>query len=308
MGSVIRFSLPAKGPFSMESARTLQCGCMRASRTCSVEGAVRLAFPLDGTFEIVGAKIEQKGGELWVEAIGTEDQATLSAQLARILAVDHDGEQFASIFRNEPALARLDQVGFRPIVFFSPYVSAGWHILSHRTRMAHAAVVQSRLAEAAGDVVEIDGARLPSFPRPETFLKMNGFAGISTEKWERLRGIAVAALEGKLDRKRLLSMRREEAMRDLMELRGVGKFIAEAILIRGCGPADMLPTDLTMMKSGVQKVYGLDAPPSDVEVIRIAEGWKPFRTWMTVFMVKESFREPRARYSPRANFKSASAR
>lgn len=305
----IRFSLPVNGPFSMQSARTLQCGCMRASRTCDAVGDVRLAFPLDGSFEIVGVKINQVEDELQIEATGTNDVDTLASQLARILAVDHDGERFASILKNDAALARLGQIGFRPIVFFSPYASAGWHILSHRTRMSQAAAVQSRLAAAAGDVVEIDGERLPSFPHPRTFLKMDGFPGISAEKWERLRGIAVAALEGKLDRERLLSMRREDAIRELKQLRGVGDFIAEAILIRGCGPTDMLPSDLTMMKSGIQKVYGLSSLPSDEDVIRISDEWKPFRTWMTVLMVKEGFGErPRGGYSPRANFKSASAR
>ncbi len=287
----LRFSLPVTGPFSMQSARTLQCGCMRASRVCTTSGAVKLAFPLDDTFDIVGVKLEHKDDAIEVDAVGTDDQATLARQLSRILAIDHDGNAFARVLKSDPALRALDEQapGFRPIVFFSPYVSAGWHVLSHRISMAQAAVVQARLAEESGDVVEIDGERLPAFPPPQTFLRMSGFKGIAEEKWVRLRGIAEAALEGKLAIDRLVKMRPEDALKDLMQLRGVGKFIAEAILIRGCGPTDMLPSDHAMLKRGVAKVYGLEQEPSDGELEGIAEGWKPFRTWVTVMLVREGF-------------------
>lgn len=262
---------------------------------------MKLAFPLDDTFEIVGATIEEKDGALDVKAVGTADEGRLSRQLSRILAIDHDGVAFSSVLRSDPALRALDDAspGFRPIVFFSPYVSAGWHVLSHRISMAQAAVVQARLAEASGDVVEIAGERIPAFPRPETFLRMNGFRGIAEEKWIRLRGIAEAALEGKLALDRLIAMPPAEALKDLMQLRGVGKFIAEAILIRGCGPTDMLPSDHTMLKRGVAKAYGLTSEPSDADVVRIAEAWRPFRTWVTVMLVREGFVGPRgaARFS-----------
>lgn len=283
------FSLPTRGPFSLDSARSLLCGCMRASRACTAFGAA-FAFPLDGTFEVVGAAVRHAGDRLDVTVTGTRDVDTVAKQLARVLCVDHDGEAFAKMLASDPALAKVASPGFRPVVFFSPYVAAGWHLLAHRIRMTQAAVLQARIAEAVGDVVEVDGVTLPSFPRPESVLKLNGFAGVSPEKWERLQGLARAALDGKLEVAHLTSMEPARAMEELQQLRGVGPLFAEGTLLRGCGPTDALPLKEKSLHEGVRHVYGLARVPTDAELERIAERWRPFRMWVTILMVREAFR------------------
>jgi len=51
-----RFSIDVRGPFSLEAARELQCGFLRGSRTCAAGGdSVRMAFPRDGSFDVVGS-------------------------------------------------------------------------------------------------------------------------------------------------------------------------------------------------------------------------------------------------------------
>lgn len=284
-------SLPTRGPFSLDSARSLLCGCMRASRACTASGAA-FAFPLDGTFEVVGAAVRHAGERLDVTLTGTTDVDTVSKQLARVLCVDHDGEAFVRVLANEAPLAKVAQAspGFRPVVFFSPYVAAGWHLLAHRIRMTQAATLQARIAEAVGDVVEVDGVTLPSFPRPESLLKLKGFAGVSAEKWERLQGVARAALDGKLEVAHLTSMEPERAMAELQALRDVGRLFAEGTLLRGCGPTDALPLREKSLHEGVRHVYGLDHVPSDAELTRIAEAWRPFRMWVTILMAREAFR------------------
>lgn len=283
------FSLPTRGPFSLDSARSLLCGCMRASRACTASGAA-FAFPLDGTFQVVGAAVRHAGDRLDVTVTGTADVDTLSKQLARVLCVDHDGEAFAKVLASEAPLASIASPGFRPVVFFSPYVAAGWHLLAHRIRMTQAAVLQARIAEAVGDVIEVDGVTLPSFPRPESLLKLKGFPGITAEKWERLQGLARAALGGKLEVAHLTSMEPARAMAELQALRGVGPLFAEGTLLRGCGPTDALPLEEKSLHEGVRRVYDLDHVPSHAELERVAEAWRPFRMWVTVLMVREALR------------------
>ena len=102
----------------------------------------------------------------------------------------------------------------------------------------------------------------------------------------------MAALDGELDRERLLAMPYEQARATLRAIRGVGDWTADAILIRGCGPTDLLPLREPTVHESVALAYGIGHLPSDAEVIAIAESWRPFRTWVSVLLVSELFSRP----------------
>jgi DNA-3-methyladenine glycosylase II len=286
-----QYSWTPRGPFSLEAARTLRCGFLRGSRACDAEEAVRVAFPRDGTFELVGARIEGDARRVTAELYGAGDLSGVPAQLARVLGLDHDARPFAKILDRVPALRGIarSRPGFRPVVSYSPYVMAGWCVLSQRLRMSQAAAIQVRIAEAAGDMVEVAGEALPSFPRPQTLLSLPGFPGVSSEKWVRLHAVARAALDGELSVEALLGRPYEESRERLMRIPGVGPWTAEGVLIRGCGTPDVLPLGEPMLHGAVQRAYGLRQLPADAEVRELAEAWRPFRTWVSVFLISEHF-------------------
>lgn len=66
--------------------------------------------------------------------------------------------------------------------------------------------------------------------------------GLTDRKVEQLRGLGIAASEGKLNRDRLRDMGYGDALADLQQLTGIGPFSAELVLIRGVGAPDLLPT------------------------------------------------------------------
>lgn len=286
------FTIEPRGPFSMDAVRRLQCGFLRGSRSCDADPeTVKLAFPLDGSFAIAGVRLQWDGARVHGEVIGDADPVAVARQVARVLAVDEDATPFAAVLHADPVLRRIAAArpGFRPVVSYSPYVMAGWSVLSQRTRMAQAAALQIAIAVDAGDCVVIDGERVAAFPQPETFLARSGFPGVAAEKWRRLQEVAVAALDGELDRDRLMCMPYEIARDKLLAIRGVGDWTADAILIRGCGPTDLLPLREPTLHEAVALAYGLRRLPSDADVIAIAESWRPFRTWVSVLLVSELF-------------------
>jgi DNA-3-methyladenine glycosylase II len=287
-----RFHLVPRGPFSTDAVRELQCGFLRGSRACGRDrSVVKLAFPRDGTFEVVGVTLRQRGGGLHGEVVGARDGAAVGRQVARVLGLDHDATPFARLLDRDPALraAAGSRPGFRPVVAYSPFVMGGWAVLTQRLRMSQAAALQVKLAEATGDVVELDGDRVASFPRPQSLLALDGFPGIPAEKWRRLQVMARAALDGELDRDRLLGCPPAEARQRLMRLHGVGPWTAEAILVRGCGPTDLLPLAEPAVHAAVGRAYGLARIPDDATVTAIAETWRPFRTWVTVLLMATHF-------------------
>jgi DNA-3-methyladenine glycosylase II len=287
----LTFTLTPQGPFSLDAIRDFQCGLMVASRSCSSSDEVRLAFPLDGTHAPVGVRLTATRKQIEVEGFGTRDQETLAKQVARILSVDHDGRPYAKLLDADPFLRAVAarRPGFRPPIFFSPYSAAGWLVLTQRSSQRQAAKIQEALAREAGDVIRIDGEPLASFPRPQSILSRDGFAGVSVEKWRRLQVIARAALDGELDVEALRAAPFGHALERLQQLHGIGAWTAEGVLVRGCGLADALSLTEPHCRQAMQLAYGLPTIPSPQEFAARAEAWRPYRAWVTVLLTAEFF-------------------
>lgn len=292
------FTLRPDGPFSLEPIRGMMCGFLRGSRTCDADrSVVKLAFPRDGSFEPVGVSLRSSEAVVEGRTFGASDPAPIATQVARVLAIDHDATPFDILLREDSVLGPIASArpGFRPVVAYSPYVMGGWSILSSRLRMAQAATLQVRIAEAAGDLVEVDGEVVASFPRPTSILARRSFPGIPDEKWSRLRALASAAMEGELEISTLTAKPYAEARERLQRIRGVGPWTADAILIRGCGPRDVLPLGEPRLNDAVGTIYALGRAASDAEVVSFAEGWRPFRTWVSVLVISHTWDRTAAR-------------
>jgi len=115
--------------------------------------------------------------------------------------------------------------GLRPVLFHSPYEGAAWAIISARRPARQAAEVRRELSEALGASFELAGERVAAFPLPEQLLEVQPVRGLPEAKCERLRGVARAALEGRLDPERLGAMEPEAAMAEMRTLKGIGPLL-----------------------------------------------------------------------------------
>ena len=75
--------------------------------------------------------------------------------------------------------------------------------------------------------------------------------------------------------------------------REAAPWTADGILVRGSGPTDVLPLGEPTLHGAVQCVFGLLRPPTDDELLQRAEAWRPFRTWMSVFLISHDFEQAR---------------
>ena len=76
----------------------------------------------------------------------------------------------------------------------------------------------------------------------------------------------------------------DAALADLQRLPGIGPTYSTLILLRATGATDILTLGEPRLPDYVRHFYGLPAAPGPQEMERVAEGWRPFRTWAAVLI------------------------
>jgi DNA-3-methyladenine glycosylase II len=70
---------------------------------------------------------------------------------------------------------------------------------------------------------------------------------------------------------------------------GVGPWTAHGFLLIGLDRPDvLLPGDLAL-RHAVQRLYGLDQAPSEEEMVRLAERWRPYRSLAVSYLFASAY-------------------
>ena len=246
-----------------------------------------LAFRLDGTFAPVVVALRESGNQLLVDLSGDADQAAVGRQLGRILGLEADAEAWLDLGERDLVLGDLQRQfpGFLSAAKSSPYDAATWAVIAPRMNQQQAARIKQAMARELGDALELNGGTHFVFPSPERLRALERFPGLSEEKIARLRGVAQAACDGMLDAEYLRDLGEARALSELQALRGVGPWAASHIYFRGAAPCDGLPTAEPRVLHGLAAAYRLRSP-SLATFQRIAAGWRPFRLWVCVLLMR----------------------
>jgi DNA-3-methyladenine glycosylase II len=278
------FTIVASGPFSLQESAEFGFGQRPAQ---AFDGVMRLAFCQDDLRHQVGVVLrqDQRGVHGQIHG-GNADVSAIRAQVARVLSLDHDVSGFLEVGRRDQVIGALQAAapGLLPPLFYSPYEAAVWSVLSARRPANQLAEVRRGLSEKHGRVFELAGQRVAALPAPQQLLAVEEYPGIPPEKLARMHGVARAALDGVLDVDRLRSLGPAMATADVQRIKGIGPFYASLIIIRATGFRDVLPADEPLARDLITRLYKLDkhCEPADFE--RIAQAWRPYRTWATVLV------------------------
>ncbi len=203
-----------------------------------------------------------------------------------MLSLDHDAGGFAAVGERDPVIGALQRAapGLLPPLFYSPYEAAVWSVLSARRPAKQMSEVRRKLSEAHGRTFELAGKAMAALPTPDQLLAIDDFPGLPGDKLARMQGVARAALDGVLDVDRLRRFGPEVATAELQRIKGIGPFYASLITIRATGFTDVLPVDEPLARDLITRLYHLDKPCEPADFERIAEPWRPYRTWATVLV------------------------
>ncbi len=288
------FTITPRGPFSLAEAAMFGFGQRDGGRW---DGVMRMAFCLDGYEGHAGVELRQDADGTVRGTSHVRGGVGLDAvvrQVARVLSLDHDATDFLQVGERDPVIGRLQAAapGLRPPLFYSPYEAAAWAVLSARRPARQMQQIRQWLSEAHGEVFELAGEPLAAFPSPGRLLAVPSFPGIPEDKIRRLHGVADAALAGRLDVGHLTALGPVRAMAELQQINGIGPFYSALVVIRGTGFTDVLPVQEPRVLALAAQLYQLDGPPGPQEFARLAEPWRPFRTWAVVLIRAAAGRIP----------------
>ncbi len=283
----MKFEIAPQGPYSLAASLVFLEGFTPAAYDSSqVSGHLHLAFLIDGSERAAGVCLQEQNGRIEGVVYGEVEVGPVRKQVRRILSLDVDGSGYPKVGQRDPVIGRLQAryPGMRPVCFYSPYEAAAWALISQRIRIVQAARVKARMAQELGTPVDIHGQVAYAFPGPSRVAGLQGFQGLFGRKVEFLRGMALAALEGRLETEYLKALPAQEALDRLKTLPGIGDFSAELVLLRGAGAVDLLPEHEPRLGRAVALAYGLKQSPDPGQLAEISAAWRPYRTWVTVLL------------------------
>ena len=121
------------------------------------------------------------------------------------------------------------------------------------------------------------------FPSPRDILatppEQLRAAGLSAAKTAALRDLAERSLDGTVPTmRRVRLMGDEEVITRLVQVRGVGRWTAEMLLMFRLGRGDVLPVSDLGIRKGFALTFGSRRLPAAITIERRAERWRPYRS------------------------------
>lgn len=104
-------------------------------------------------------------------------------------------------------------------------------------------------------------------------------AGISWGKVKYLKDLASKVNEEKINLKQLKVMQDEEIHKQLVTVKGIGKWSIEMFLMFSLAREDIFsPGDLGLRRA-IMKLYKMKKEPTEKQLEKISSKWSPFRTY-----------------------------
>lgn len=260
------------GPWSLATTRIFWEGF--APGALSTQGdpdQLRSVFRAEEDWRRVEMTVIQHGPTAGMTLAGDGDLEAAATQTCRFLSLDVDARAWPDVARRDPVIADAQHQlpGLRPCGFHSPYEAAVWSVLSQRIRITQATRMRDDLIDRHGEA----GA----FPAPQSLRTLD--LDLPGRKAEYIHAVAEAALEGRLDGAALRSLDPDEAVRRVQEVKGLGPFAAELVVIRGANAPDALPRHERRLDAEITQRYGANSTLAEV-----SHAWRPFRGWAAVHL------------------------
>ncbi len=248
----------------------------------------RRLIPLGG--QVVDIEVTATGthDDPWlnIEAVCTglssEVESTLATIVERMLGTLEDLSGFYLIAFHDAQLAPLVQRfrGLKPPRFPTLFEAIVNGIACQQITLTLGILLLNRLATNYGMSLLEESTNVYAFPGPEELAGL-GFedlrrSGLSHNKARAIIELARMITDGGLILEDMEELDDETVLARLCQLRGVGRWTAEYVMLRGLGRIHLFPGDDTGARRNLQRWLNLREPMNYEDVRRILSKYEPY--------------------------------
>jgi DNA-3-methyladenine glycosylase II len=284
----ISFTLKPLPPFSLE----LTVWALRRRPNNEVDRWDGKNYSRIFVFEdnAVKVTVSQEGGlnkpELRVVAVGenfnSQIKSRISATLVKMFSIRKDLREFYSVADGDKRLRPLVEqfTGMKPPRFPTLLEALVNAFSCQQLSLDVGIILLNRLSYSHGIVFKESNTVFHAFPRPKdlAMLSMEDLRklGLSQNKGLAIIELSKEIIKGNVKMENLEKMSDAEIVEYLSSIRGVGRWSAEYVLLRGLGRLDMFPGDDVGAQKNLQTFMGLDERPDYEQIKRITSRWQPY--------------------------------
>lgn len=191
-------------------------------------------------------------------------------------------EKIITHLKKDAVLTRIIE-NLEPLIPIVPYTdiypSLIRSIISQQLSTKAAASIHQRFLEFVGEDHD-----------KQTFISINDDSlrslGLSYSKIKYIKNIAQFFLDNPTFAYDITTMADEEIIEKLVQIKGVGVWTVQMLLIFTLGSEDVLPLDDLIVRKGIIYHYGLDETAKDIkqQCMNVGENWKPYRSTGSRYM------------------------
>ena len=223
-------------------------------------------------------------------SVTQDDSERAVSERQRVSAVA-DPRARAFLRRADPVLARLidERPDFRPRAWMNelpPLDSFGTLIFQVAGQQLSVRATRAILSRLEAHF----GGRLPSAAELlATDPQVLRDSGLSLRKGATLRALAERFVDGRLSDEAFARMSDDEVEAALTEVPGIGPWTAHGFLLVALDRPDVfLPGDIALRRA-IQRAYGFDHVPSEDEMMRLADRWRPYRSLAVSYLFASEY-------------------
>ena len=236
--------------------------------------------------------------ELLVNVLSPKPIEHLSSRvreaLQRMLGLHSDLTGFYTLARKDQTVSPLAQrfLGLKPPRFPSLFEAFLNAFACQQVSLDVGVLLLNRLTETYGLKFADSQAVCSAFPRPEEVANASGenlrTLGFSRQKARAMTELATALVHGQRDFSLLEGMNNEEVRTSVSTMRGVGRWTAEYVLLRGLGRLDtFLGDDVGAQKNLQQRLYLAERPTYET-IKALTVPWQPYAGFVYFHLLLDS--------------------
>lgn len=242
-----------------------------------------------GVREAPRLEVNVTGGQLRARA-----KAEVAALVTHMLGLQVDLAPFYRMAAGDSKLRDLAERyrGLKPVRFPTIFETLANAFACQQFTIAAGLQLLNRLARRGTVAHKTEAELMFGFPGPSDLLCLSSRTfrklGFSRQKTRAFRELSRDVLAQRLNLETLVNSNNQEAIDFLLELRGVGRWTAEYVLLRGLGRLDVFPGDDVGAQNRLAKWLHRRGPMDYASVRRALDRWQPYAGFIYFHMLMES--------------------